>query len=304
MRMRKYSYNIQVFPYDADVTFSGGSMYSSANDVSALGRAILSSQLISPAITRRWLQPSVFSSDFAASVGAPWGIRRIQLNPETQPFRSVSVFTKAGTLRRYSAFLSLVREFNIGITILLAGAGKLSNFEIADILGSVLLPAYDAAARDEAELLFGGIYVGATGVNSSMTIATDPGKPGLGITSWINNGTDMKNLAVSMQSGTRTPPGQPEVRLYYTQLVDNSADGGKRQSWKAVFEDTALPNYGLGLFSTACGAWVGVTGTTYGSLPLDEFVFQFDALGNVISVTNLALRTTFYKVYPPLSGIV
>jgi hypothetical protein len=277
-------------------------MYASANDLSALGRAILSSQLISPALTRRWLQPSVFSSDFAASVGAPWGIRRIQLDPQRQPFRTVSVFTKAGTLRQYSAFLSLVKEFNIGISILLSGKGKLNNFEIADILGSALLPAYDAAARNEADLLFGGTYVGALGLNTS--IATDPTKPGLGVTSWINNGTDMVKLAVGLQMGTGVPSIKPDVRLYYTQLVDDTIDGGKKQSWKAVFEDTGLPWYGLGLFSTACGAWVSVTGITYGSMSLDEFVFQFSPAGNVVSVTNLALRTTLYKVYPSMVNIV
>lgn len=50
------------------------------------------------------------------------------------------------------------------------------------------------------------------------------------------------------------------------------------------------------LFSTGCGAWVGLTGVTYGSLPLDEFVFDFDSDGKVRSITNLALRSTLYKV--------
>jgi hypothetical protein len=279
-------------------------MYASANDVSTLGRAILSSQLIPPALTRRWLQPATFSADLAASVGAPWGIRRIQLDQELQPFRSLSVFTKAGSFRRYSAFISLVREFHIGFTILLAGSGKLNNFEVADILGSAILPAYDAAARKEADLLFSGTYVSAKGLNSSITIATDPRKPGLGVVKWTNNGTDMIQLAVGLQLGSAVSLQRPEVRLYYTQLVDDTLGGGKQQSWKAVFEDTGLPWYGLGLFSTACGAWTGVTGTTYGSLPLDEFVFQFDAAGNVVSLTNLALRTTLYKAYPSLVDIV
>jgi hypothetical protein len=303
MRIRKYL-RTHIFPNGTDVTTSGGSMYASANDLSALGRAILSSQLIPPAITRRWLQPATFSADPAASVGAPWGIRRIQLDQKLQPFRSLSVFTKAGTFRRYSAFISLIREFNIGFTILLSGRGKLSNFEIADIMGSALIPAYDAAARNEADLLFGGTYVSGTGLNSSITIATNPRKPGLGVVSWTSNGTDMIDFAVRMQSGTAAGPLRPEVRLYYTQLVDDTVGAGKNQSWKAVFEDTGQKWQGLGLFSTACGAWVGITGITYGSLPLDDFVFQFDGAGNVISITNLALRTTLYKIYPSLVGIV
>jgi hypothetical protein len=50
------------------------------------------------------------------------------------------------------------------------------------------------------------------------------------------------------------------------------------------------------LWSTDCGAWVGVTGVTYGSLPLDEFIFNMDSAGKVVSVDNLALRLTYYKI--------
>jgi hypothetical protein len=69
-----------------------------------------------------------------------------------------------------------------------------------------------------------------------------------------------------------------------------------RQSWKAIFEDTSGAAAGQQLWSTDCGAWVGVTGVTYGSLPLDEFIFNMDSAGKVISVDNLALRLTYYKV--------
>lgn len=273
-------------------------MYSSPTDLSLFSRALLSSSLLPPALTRRWLQPSSFTSDPAASIGAPWGIRRIQLDQANQPYRTISVFTKAGTFRRYSAFVSLIKEFGLGFTIMLAGRGKLSNFEIADILGKELIPAYDAAARNEADLLFSGTYVSVGGVNSSLTITTDPKKPGLGITSWTHNNTNMIDFSIRLQSGSPVAPIHPEVRLYYTQLSDETVGGGKRQSWKAVFEDTGLPAYGLGLFSTECGAWVGVTGVTYGSMPLDEFAFQLNPAGQVVSVVNTALRTTLWKVYP------
>lgn len=291
-------------------------MYSSPSDLSLFSRAILLSSLLPTHITRRWLQPSSFASDPAASVGAPWGIRRIQLDPVSSPFRTISVFTKAGTFRRYSAFTSLIKEFGLGFTIMLAGRGKLSNFEIADMLGSELIPAYDAAARNEADLLFSGTYVSdpKSGLNSSMVISTDPKKPGLGITSWLHNNTDMLTFSIALQSGSPVAPIHPEIRLYYTQLEDDFAaegtpqdlplnlaaafTGGKKQSWKAVFEDTGPPNLGLGLFSTECGAWVGLTGVTYASMPLDEFVFEFNAAGQVVSVVNAALRVRLWKVYP------
>jgi hypothetical protein len=279
-------------------------MYSSASDLSTLGQAILSSRLIKPSLTRRWLNPVTFSADIAASVGAPWGIRRIQLDKEAQPSRSISVFTKAGTFRKYTSFITLLKEYNLGFTIMMAGEGAMTNFGVADFMGAALIPAYDAAARDEADELFSGTYisaeVGPDGItpSSSIIIAADPKKPGLGIVSWISNGANMIETAIKLSSGTSYTPVKAEARLYYTQLETQIASGVKRQSWKAIFEDTGLPSLGPGLFSTTCGAWVSVTGVTYGSLPLDEFVFSFDSAGQVRSITNLALRSTLYKIYP------
>ncbi len=60
-------------------------MYTSAGDLSSLGRAILRSTLIKPAMTRRWLKPVSFSSDPNAGVGMPWGIRRIELEKSRHP---------------------------------------------------------------------------------------------------------------------------------------------------------------------------------------------------------------------------
>ncbi|KAF1968689.1 beta-lactamase/transpeptidase-like protein [Bimuria novae-zelandiae CBS 107.79] len=275
----------------------GGNMYASASDLSKLGRAILSSKIIKPALTRRWLNPVTFASDFLASISSPWGIRRIQLDRINQPHRTLSVYTKAGTFRRYTALLTLLKDYNLGFTIMMAGNPPLSNFYGADLLGQSLIPAYDAVARDEADRLFSGTYVQRDGAgNSTIQITTSPNKPGLGISRWLSNGTDMLYMALVLQSGAL--PWQlkiPEARLYYT-LLDSKTANGTRQSFKAVFEDTGGPAVGQQLWSTDCGAWVGVTGVTYGSLPLDEFIFERDARGNVVSVENLALRAKYWKL--------
>lgn len=54
-------------------------MYTSAGDMSSLGRAIIQSTLLQPAVTRRWLKPSVFTSDPKSAVGMPWGIRQLDI---------------------------------------------------------------------------------------------------------------------------------------------------------------------------------------------------------------------------------
>ena len=110
-------------------------------------------------------------------------------------------------------------------------------------------------------------------------------------------------MALVLQSGA--PPAllkKPEARLYYTLLDGKTSSGGSRQAFKAVFEDTGGPAVGQQLWSTDCGAWVGVTGVTYGSMPLDEFVFERDAKGNVVSVENLAVRAKYWKVGGEATG--
>lgn len=278
-----------------------GNMYSSANDLSALGRGILSSKLLKPSLTRRWLNPVSFASDVLASVGAPWGIRRIQLDRVNQPHRTISVSTKAGSFKVYTAFLTLIRDWNIGFTIMMAGNTGYSNFGQADLIGASLIPAYQAVVRDEASKIYGGRYsstaMGKNGtlLDSTLTITVSDSKPGLGLENFISNGTDMTNMAIELALGQFYTPVKPEARLYYTELEADTPDGGKRQAFKAVFEELAGPALGQPMWSTDCGSWVGQTAVTYGSLPLDQFIFNLDKNGDVVSVENLALRITLYK---------
>jgi hypothetical protein len=80
-------------------------MYTSARDLSEVGRAILSYKLLDPVTTRRWLKPFSFSTDPHASVGVPWGVRRI--NVAGQPYRWITAFNKAGRISDYSSVLAI-----------------------------------------------------------------------------------------------------------------------------------------------------------------------------------------------------
>ncbi|KAI0132808.1 beta-lactamase/transpeptidase-like protein [Xylariales sp. AK1849] len=281
-----------------------GNMFSSARDLSSFGIAVLNSTLLRPSLTRRWLKPVTFSADFVAAVGMPWGLRRLHLS-DTNPARTVTAFTKAGGVGDYSALLSVIPEFDIGIAVLVAGADTPGVvWSIADYLGAVLLPNFDAATRDDANSKYGGTYQAdpASNLTSSLQITTDPDRPGLGAASWISNGTDMIPIAEAFQSGlsVASDPAasnstQPSVRLYYTGLDSTGSDGTTLKSFKAVFEDLGSPTDAGNGFSTDCGSWIDYTGVTYAGLPLDEFIFELDENGDVFSVKNLALNVTLRK---------
>ncbi|KAI1472219.1 beta-lactamase/transpeptidase-like protein [Daldinia caldariorum] len=276
-----------------------GNMYTSSSDLSRVGRAILRSTLMPPAVTRRWLKPVTFSSDPRSGVGAPWGVRQLPFSKES-PYQFATTFNKAGSLGKYSALLAVIPDFNIGFSILAAGDVPPSlPMDIADTLSNTYLPTMVNTARIQADELYGGAYKHPdSAVNSSLNVVVDSRTPGLSLSSWISNGTNLLWYSVAIgQNITKDywEKVRPSVRLYPTGLWDATSDGGKRVAFKAVFEDLSLPNVSKP-FTTDCSTWVSVAGIMYGSKPLDQFIFNINAGGNVTSVENGALRNRLEKV--------
>ncbi|PVH91188.1 beta-lactamase/transpeptidase-like protein [Periconia macrospinosa] len=66
---------------DLDNLNPSGGIYSSANDLAALGRAILNSTLLPPRPTRGWLKLIAFNAELTSAVGRPWEICRADTVP-------------------------------------------------------------------------------------------------------------------------------------------------------------------------------------------------------------------------------
>ncbi|KAI0967244.1 beta-lactamase/transpeptidase-like protein [Xylaria arbuscula] len=279
--------------FDLGEAAGAGNIYTSIGDLSEIGRAILSYKLLDPVMTRRWLKPFSFSTDPHASVGAPWGARRI--NVAGQPYRWITAFNKAGRISDYSSVLAIIPDYDIGISVLLAGdLPANANFNLLDIVGGPLIPAIEEAARAEAGAIYNGHYAftNLTQLNSSMTIETDD-QPGLKVSQWISNGTDFAYISTVLQNGYL--PLTPRIRLYPTGLEGQSSSGGKRVVFKAVFEDADAPSQAAVMFSTDCATWINVASVIYGSAAMDELIFDMDATGKVNSITSPSLRVTLDK---------
>src|SRR6195952_2607507 len=104
-------------------------MYSSIADISSLGRSILRSSLLTPALTRRWFKPTALTSDLRETVGYPWGIRRIIMEPN-RAYEIITAYNKAGSIGSYSSLLALLPEFGIGFSVLIAGDHALNNWVV------------------------------------------------------------------------------------------------------------------------------------------------------------------------------
>ena len=80
-----------------------------------------------------------------------------------------------------------------------------------------MLPVLDGIAKEQAACHYAGQYASAYG-NSSLTLATAPGRPGLLVKQWISDGVDFTALLATLQ---------PDL-IY--RIVPNQLFGG-RQSW-------------------------------------------------------------------------
>jgi CubicO group peptidase (beta-lactamase class C family) len=261
-----------------------GGMFSSANDLSAVGRAILSSTLLPANTTRAWLQPTAFTSSLTGAVGHGWEIYRHILSADAN--RVVDIFSKAGNWGSYGANLFLLPSYNIGVTILQAGS-RGTTAVMSNLLATHLIPALEEAAREETDAAFAGTYT-ISGQNSSLTLTTTPGLAGLSITTWIRAGTDITALPLFADPAATSPR---RFQLYPTNAHgDYAAPRDGTQSWRVKYFDWR----GDGPFD-ACGSWATVDRPTYGLAGIDEFVFTLEA-GRVKSVRPAAWKEEFTRV--------
>lgn len=247
-----------------------------------VGRAILKHDLIAPAVTRRWLKPATFASSLGHAVGAPWEI--LSFNN----FRVIDVYTKAGDLGVYSSMLALSPAHGVGFTILAAGNDSHSVIaSLSDLIASTIFPALDESAKKEAHDRFAGTYSLTHGINSSITISAGDG-PGLEITRWISNSTDMFRSLAALS-------GVADSSLLNIRLYPTGLESPKQISFRAIVHQLSGPEAN-GPFTGACTTWQLVDSQVYGNIGIDEFVFGLNQKGDAISVSPRALRLSMPKV--------
>lgn len=264
-------------------TTSSGTIYTSVRDLSRFSRAVLSNEILSAQRTARWLKPYSHTSSLTMSVGAPWEIYRS--SSLTSGGQLIDLYTKDGGLGLYGSLSVLVPDFDLAITVLIAGDGSPTT-QVANLVIGQIIPAIDSIAKKQAAARFAGSYKKG---NSSLVVSTDSGL-GLKVTSWFGYGHDI--LAAYAEQF------QPfELRIYPSILRrSNTAynDMAKTvQSFRGVYQyaEAQYDNF-LG----QCSSWEGFDGNVYGQEALDEFVFHLDRNGNAASMEPSVLRQVLDKV--------
>lgn len=254
-----------------------GGQFSSANDMSTIGRAILSSKLLSGSVTRAWLKPTSHTSSLIGSVGRPWEIFRAQINADEN--RVVDMYTKGGNLGIYETQYVLLPDFGAGFTLHLASVSGAPSYGVLGIITDILLPALDEAAREEADAAFAGLYTASNGLNSTISLSTAPGTSGLHINEWISNGTSM--LSLLTRPGTQT-------RMFPTTREDTEPNKNGKISWRMARE--LSQGFELkGPFS-ACPNWFAVDRPGWGISGLDDFIFHLNGEGKAEAIEPKVLK--------------
>lgn len=252
-----------------------GGLYASASDLSKFLRYILR-HYNAIATGVNWLMPASWSTEIHTFYGMPWEILRSNSVLEHSE-RAVTIVTKSGGLPGYTSQVLLLPEYDLGVTILVAGTGKLLK-ELRDIVLPEVIRAAEAAVWNHmATVNTKDMVTTEPNLNSSLSLETSPSH-GLAIKSFISNGTDVLNTVIPRFLGLSLIPGN--TSSWHAQLVptllfkDEKLQEG--EIWRmVVVEDRVEKQSGHKLFDDFC--LTDVDTTEYGGLPLNEVVFWHEA---------------------------
>jgi hypothetical protein len=290
-----------------------GGYFSALNDLTTIGKSILSSTLLAPLTTRKWLKPLVHTSTLTFSLGSPWEILRqpVPVNPSdtntTARTRVVDFYTKQGGGGPYTSIIGLSPDHNVGISILTAGNTSLGTYvALRQLFVDIWLPAAELAAREEAGAGFVGQYTfaGEGGENKAVVEILE-GEPAICLTAFVSNGTDILELIRENSSQlSQGKAGETRMWLYPMGLVSEGGaaaeakgkgkgkgSGGGGGAGAAGTQRIAFRGV-TGLVGRevskergdACASWAEGDRIRWGNYPTDMFIFEVGADGKAISV--------------------
>jgi CubicO group peptidase (beta-lactamase class C family) len=254
----------QYWDVDEGIQSPTGGIYASSSDLSKFLRYILTHY---NGITHaaNWLHPVSPATGLNSFYGMPWEILATDRILQKSR-RTVQLVTKSGGLPGYVTIIATVPDYDLGITILIAG-----NFDLmpkaSEIVSVAAVRAAEEVAIRQLEGRYAGTYVSSNPhLNSSITLVAD--HRGLVVSEFISNATDM------MKPELRKIFGGPKEGGSYVQLVptllfqNETAQSGELWRITVVAERTEGEHPILDDF---CMTNLG--GMAYRGIPADEVVF-------------------------------
>jgi CubicO group peptidase (beta-lactamase class C family) len=250
-----------------------GGMYASASDLSKFLRYALRNYN-SIATGVNWLLPVSWATGMQTFYGMPWEILRSETVLEHSR-RPVTIVAKSGGLPGYVSQIFLLPEYDLGVTILVAGDIALLD-QLQEIVLVNLIKAAEAAIWDHVATVYTGDLVAMNSfLNSSLSLRSKP-EHGLTVSKFISNGTDMLGTGIpQFLAPFMTADESPwHAQLVPTLLFKNESTK-QGEIWRMlVVQERMEGRSGRGVFDGMC--LTNIDTATYNSLPLNEVVFWHD----------------------------
>lgn len=268
------------FLLDGGISKASGGCFSSTNDLAKFGVGILNSTLLPPKQTRKWMKPVSHTANLNYSVGAPWEIYRYTFSSGV----TTDIYTKLGDSGWWGGYIVLLPDFDAGFSILATSTSSERSVltrVLADLINESILSALMAQSAAEAEHNYAGTYISTVqGLNSSLTLSVNRSAPGVMVSSFISNGTDVTPKLDTLLGSRRLLP------------IIASLENGQ-VAFRASQMGGAKGTEALGLFTgqfTQNLDWLTVDATTYGGTGVGLFVFDLDEEGFATAATPAAWR--------------
>lgn len=263
-----------------------GGLWSTPNDLLKFLQSILSNKLLGPRETRQWLHPRVHLPSLQQSVGDSWEILR-PAGLDVKTSRPIDIFTKTGGVTGYAAYIAVIPEYDISLTI--NAAGGQVNDAVSTLFPLIMKPlvAYaDKLAQEQMAEGYAGVYRSiASDATNKLTLALDDG-PGLAITDFVMNGVLVLHSLATMQN---TPYESFSARLYPS---DADSLGTENEVWRILVDRKDKRKEFAEL---QCMSWNRGDAFRYITESLDTVVFTKNAYG-AVSVELLGWRAKLDRV--------
>ncbi|KAI4911273.1 uncharacterized protein J4E92_010329 [Alternaria infectoria] len=251
----------QFWGVDEGIQNPTGGIYSSSSDLSKYLRYILTHyNAITHAIN--WLHPVSSSRGLNSFYGMPWEIYQTDRILE-QSKRTVRFVTKSGGLPGYTSIIITAPEYDLGITILVAGPNAILS-KIMDIVTVKIVQTAERLAIQQMRNRYAGTYsTSDPEVNSTATLKAD--YRGLVVTTFVSNGTVVFEAPITKDVTTSPRYAQLSPTLLYRNEEEQQGE-----EWRAlIFEERAE---GLGsIWDDFCVEdWEM---SSYAGIPLNTAVF-------------------------------
>ncbi|KAH8716983.1 beta-lactamase/transpeptidase-like protein [Phaeosphaeriaceae sp. PMI808] len=224
--------NYHYWDIDMGIQAPGGGMYSSSKDLSKYLRYVLSNYNSLAGLN--WIHPVSPAEGLNSFYGMPWEIFHTDRVLKDSR-RTVRFISKGGGCPGYTSSIVLIPDFDLGITVLIAGnSEKMFPIVLEAVSTTLVQAAEEIAIRQLQERYVGTYEMTSPTLNSSVTVVAGTG--GLVVNTLILNGTDIFNSAI-VTSGN-------EYRQLVPTFLYRDEKNLRGELWRVVSANKRTENVG------------------------------------------------------------